>query len=101
MQQLFAASLGFGAVLFLTGHARGAECAARDAVLASLAERYGETRQAAGLASNGALIEVHASRETGTWTITATFASGETCLVASGADFGWLSDAPPPAGQPA
>lgn len=101
MQQLFALSLGFGAVLFLTGHARGAECAARDTVLESLSERYGEIRQSAGLASNGALVEVHASPETGTWTITATLASGVTCLVASGENFEQLSETPPPSGHPA
>lgn len=101
MQQLFALSLGFAAVLFLAEQADSAECAPRDQVLMALAERYGEAREAVGLASNGAVIEVYASSATGTWTITATLASGVTCLVASGQNFERLSKAPPPAGHPA
>ena len=99
MQQLFALSLGFAAVLFLAENAQGAECAPRDQVLAALAERYGEARQAVGLASNGAVVEIHASGATGTWTITATLANGVTCLVASGQDY--EADPIPPPGKPA
>ena len=36
---------------------------------------------------NNAVVEVFASSDTGTWTITVTNASGVTCLVASGQAF--------------
>lgn len=59
-------------------------CGQRDAVLKKLAKSYGETRQSAGLGNGNALIEVFASDETGTWTITVTKPDGTTCLMASG-----------------
>ena len=49
-----------------------------------LATAYGESRQSIGLGANNAVIEVFASTETGTWTITVTSPAGMTCLVASG-----------------
>lgn len=70
-------------------------CAPRDIVVTRLAERYGETRQSIGLGANNTVIEVFASEETGTWTITATEASGVTCLMASGQSFETLAEALP------
>lgn len=70
-------------------------CAPRDVVLARLAETYGETRQSIGLGPNNQMIEVFASDATGTWTITATRASGMTCLVASGQAYETLAEALP------
>lgn len=69
-------------------------CAPRDVVLQRLEQDYGETRQSIGLASRGAMIETHASRETGTWTITVTMPNGITCLIASGQSFEALVDGP-------
>jgi len=84
---LFAASLGFGALLAATGpsfaQSSGA-CAMRHPVIERLAATYGETRQSIGLGANNQVVEVFASRETGTWTITVTNPNGLTCLVASG-----------------
>ena len=67
----------------------GAEelCASRDDVLRSLTEKYGESRQGVGLAHNRALMELFASSETGSWTITVTTPDGKTCLVATGQNF--------------
>ena len=76
-------------------------CAPRDTVVARLAEGYGETRQSIGLGANNAVIEVFASAETGTWTITVTSARGVTCLVASGQAFETLAEALPPKGSDA
>jgi hypothetical protein len=59
-------------------------CAPRDRVLAQLDTRYGESRQSIGLGSDNSVIEVFASPDTGTWTITVTLPDGTTCLVASG-----------------
>ncbi|WP_138467348.1 hypothetical protein [Poseidonocella sp. HB161398] len=59
-------------------------CADRDDVLQRLSKSYGETRQSIGIGANNSLVEVFASDETGTWTITVTMPDGMTCLIASG-----------------
>ncbi|KUF12657.1 hypothetical protein [Pseudoponticoccus marisrubri] len=76
-------------------------CAPRAAVVERLAITYGETRQSMGLGSNNAVMEVFASPESGSWTITVTLTNGMTCLVASGQAFEELADALPPKGDPA
>lgn len=81
-----AASVPGGAV------AQTANCAPRDVVAQRLAETYGETRQSAGLAANGAVVEVYASGRSGSWTITVTAPAGLTCLVASGRAFETVTD---------
>lgn len=88
-QQFLALSLGLGALILATQHAfaQGANCADRDTVVDRLANSYGETRQSIGLAPNNSVVEVFASSETGTWTITVTNPRGVTCLVASGSAF--------------
>jgi hypothetical protein len=73
-------------------------CAQRDMVIERLAERYGESRQSIGMAANNSVVEVFASLETGTWTITVTLPDGTTCMVASGQSFERLDEAPTPAG---
>jgi hypothetical protein len=62
-------------------------CADRAMVIAQLADRYGESRQAIGLSNSNRVLEVYASPETGTWTITLTQPGGPTCLVAAGQGF--------------
>ena len=59
-----------------------------------LQDSYGETRQSLGLpfGANNSLVEVFASDETGTWTITVTMPNGKTCLVASGQAFEALDE---------
>lgn len=81
--------------------AQGRNCGPREAVVTRLAEGYGETRQSMGLGANNAVIEVFASDETGSWTITVTQANGLTCLVASGQGFEQLAEALPPKGDDA
>lgn len=76
-------------------------CAPRDAVVERLASKYGETRQSMGLGSNNAVMEVFASPESGSWTITVTMTNGMTCLVASGQAFEELAEALPIEGDPA
>lgn len=73
-------------------------CAPRDAVIDRLAEGYGETRQSIGLGANNAVVEVFASDETGTWTITVTTPNGLTCLVASGQSYETLAETLPAPG---
>ena len=94
-QQLFALSLGFGGLILATHHAfaqTNPQCAERDTVVAELASRYGETRHGIGIAANNAVMEVFASTETGSWTITVTLANGMTCLMASGQDYEALAE---------
>jgi len=93
-KKLLTLSLGIAAILLSTQNAfsQNANCAERAAVVSRLAQTYGETRQSMGLAANNAVIEVFASEETGTWTITVTTSEGLTCLVASGQAFEELAE---------
>jgi hypothetical protein len=94
-QDILALGLGVGAILLTAGqlHAQGAaRCADRAAVVQRLTESYGETRQSIGLASDRQVVEVFASDETGSWTITVTMANGMTCLVAAGRGFERLEE---------
>ncbi|XDA97782.1 hypothetical protein AB1M95_16960 [Sulfitobacter sp. LCG007] len=75
--------------------AQSRNCAPREAVVDRLATGYGESRQSMGLGSNNAVVEVFASDETGTWTITVTTPNGLTCLVASGQSYETLAEAKP------
>lgn len=70
-------------------------CGPREAVIDRLAHGYGETRQSMGLGANNAVVEVFASKETGTWTITVTTPHGLTCLVASGQSYEPVTEALP------
>ncbi|MEM9426645.1 MAG: hypothetical protein AAGA06_08070 [Pseudomonadota bacterium] len=80
--------------------AQGQNCGARDLVLDRLATKYGETRQSIGMAPKGRVVEVFASLETGTWTITITLPNGFTCLMASGQNFENLDEHLAPVGDP-
>lgn len=76
-------------------------CGPRDTVVERLADGYGETRKSMGLGSNNSIVEVFASSETGTWTITVTTPNGLTCLVASGQAFEELVEVLPAQGNDA
>jgi len=92
--------LGFGLLIMAATHADAQNnCAARETVIQRLAERYGETRQALGLAQQGAVIEMFASETSGSWTITVTMPNGTTCLVASGQAYEELAEALSPQGD--
>ncbi|MCU4651230.1 hypothetical protein N8I71_00180 [Roseibacterium sp. SDUM158016] len=71
-----------------------AACGARQQVVDHLRTRYGETLRGMGLSADNRIIEVYASEETGTWTITVTSVSGITCLIASGEHFETMARAP-------
>lgn len=94
MSKLLSALLlsGLAATCPLAPPAAAAQCAQRDSVVARLEGTYGESRRGVGLAGdNGGVIEVFASDETGTWTITVTLPSGMACLLASGQN--WVAGA--------
>jgi len=70
-------------------------CAEHAMVVERLASGYGETRQSIALGSDNSVVEIFASLETGSWTITMTRAGGPTCLVASGQSFQMLNETLP------
>ncbi len=84
-------------------HAGTPVCAERLTIVDRLADQYGETRQAIGLASASQIVEIFASDETGSWTITVTRPDGMTCLIAAGQHFEELDEELTPAvsGDPA
>ncbi|MDQ1847585.1 hypothetical protein Q9299_04725 [Gemmobacter fulvus] len=97
---LFALSLGFAGVILATHAGHAATCAPRDALLAKLADHYGERRQALGLADNRMMMELFAS-DTGSWTMAFTGADGITCLVATGQAYEGIPAPLPAKGDPA
>lgn len=80
-----------------TARAETATCAERAELVTHLAQRYGETRQAIGLSSSTQVVEIFASDETGTWTITVTRPDGVACMVAAGQNFEKLDEELTPA----
>ncbi len=85
----------------LASPSAASNCAPREMVVEKLASKYGESRQSMGLGANNAVVEVFASEETGTWTITVTSVHGMTCLVASGQAYEALADVLPTEGNDA
>lgn len=75
-----------GAVMAGEAVAEEVRCGARSAVISALVERFGESRRAIGLDTRG-IVEVFASAETGSWTVTITLPDGRTCLLAAGQHF--------------
>lgn len=75
--------------------AQARNCGPRELVVARLAEKFKESRQSMGLGANNQVMELFASDETGSWTITVTMPNGLTCLVASGQAFEPLTEALP------
>jgi len=104
MKTMLRMTIGLGVMVLAAGQiaAEGRQnCAPRALVLERLADKYGETRQSVGLGTNNAVVEVFASTDSGSWTITVTMPNGLTCLVASGQSFEALAEALPPKGNDA
>ncbi len=97
-QRLFQMTMGLGLMVLAAQQvqAQTPNCAPRPDVLQRLAETYGETRRGIGMARQGTVMEVFASDETGTWTITVTLPNGLTCLVAAGEAYETLAEVLPP-----
>ena len=88
----------FLSICAASGASAEPNCGPRAAVIAHLGDNFGESRQSIGMGQEGRVIEVFASLETGTWTITVTLPNGTTCLVAAGDAFEMLAEAPTPRG---
>lgn len=83
-------------------HAQTARnCAERDKIVERLADKYGESRQALGLGAQGAMVEIFASEDSGSWTITVTMPNGATCLMATGQAYETLAEVLPTKGDDA
>lgn len=76
-----------GAICLSATAASAQVCGERDKVLTRLSENFGETRRSLGLGANNGVVEIFASDETGSWTITVTMPDGRMCLVASGQSY--------------
>ena len=61
-------------------------CAARNEIVRTLREQFGEKPVAHGLADSGVLAEIFSGPQ-GTWTIVATTPNGVSCLIGSGQSF--------------
>jgi hypothetical protein len=64
--------------------ATAAACDDHAEVARLLGAKYQEAPVSLGLQSNGYLLEVFSSRQTGTWTIVSVAPDGEACVVAAG-----------------
>lgn len=90
------------AMMILAGSAAVAQqnCAPRTPSVQMLQNDYGESPVARGLSQGGAVFEVFANPETGSWTITVTRPDGILCLVASGGFFETEGLVSPVTGEP-
>ena len=84
---LLGAALAASCLTATAAQAQSRNCADHAMVVERLATGYGESRQSIGIGADGTVVEIFASLDTGTWTITVTRAGGPTCLVASGEAF--------------
>ena len=86
---LFQKTLASSLVLFAAGifaadvQAQEVQCSPRNDAIRILTDDFGETRRAMALDNRG-IVEIYASAETGTWTVTLTTPAGRTCLLAAG-----------------
>ena len=72
-------------------------CSNRAQVLEQLSAEYAESVVARGLTVRGAMLEITATSDGGTWTIIVTVPGGPTCLVAAGD--GWQTVEQKPRGR--
>ena len=99
--QMFALSFGLAAMLAAADIAHGApQCDRRETLTALLADRYGETRRALGIAGGAAVMELYAADTTGTWSMTLTMPDGRMCLMASGSNYETVTEDLPAKGSP-
>lgn len=85
----FALGAALVALLMTAAHAQAdmPQCSNREAIVAYLEKKYGETPVSIGVTRNGGLVEVLSTDGGGTWAIIVTNARGWSCLVAAGE--GW------------
>ncbi|WP_210528004.1 hypothetical protein [Rubellimicrobium arenae] len=72
--------------------AQDAQCSDHEVMARHLAENWGESRKSIALDAADSVVELYASEETGTWTLTVTSPGGPTCMIASGHAFEMTPD---------
>jgi hypothetical protein len=92
--------LAVAAALAAPASAQTAHCSTREHVIGHLADRFGEARQSIGLAAGNRIVEMFASPDTGTWTLTMTTPDGRTCIIGAGQAWERVEEDVTPAGQP-
>ncbi len=73
----------------------GRVCHEHAQLVKALADRYREVPVAIGLQTDGQLVQVFASSETGTWTILVTRPGGTSCILSAGRHYD-QHELPPP-----
>ncbi|SIO20501.1 hypothetical protein [Vannielia litorea] len=94
-KRIVSAALVFGAAALAPPHASAqtqAFCLDRDQMVAQLQLRFGETLHGGGLQGPSRLLELWASKETGSFTLLGTRPDGISCVLATGTD--WHSALP-------
>lgn len=87
----------FGANAAMTTDAEArANCKQRDQLVATLSQKYKESRRGYGLSNKYQVLELYAS-DNGTWTAVVTTPDGKSCIVAAGE--AWTEQKPIPAGE--
>ncbi|WGF87011.1 hypothetical protein [Marinivivus vitaminiproducens] len=78
------ALLMLGATPALADDTPSGPCLAYDQAIAHLSRQYAETPIGLGLKTDGDLLQIFASRKTGTWTVLSIRPDGTSCVVAAG-----------------
>jgi hypothetical protein len=93
-RMIYLMSFGIGAAMIgaTQTQAQTRTCADHGQIVERLAHHYGETRQSIGLSHDNMIVEIFASSDTGSWTITVTQAGGQTCLVAAGQAYQYVNE---------
>ena len=81
---LAAAALAAISISTAQAQAQPPACVKRVDLIKHLSNKYHEAPAAVGLADNGSLLEVFASKSGETWTVTVTMPNGISCMVATG-----------------
>jgi hypothetical protein len=74
-------------------------CGPYELLVNNLQTKYKESRQIRGLASNGMVVEMFASLETGSWTAVQTAPNGIACIVSAGEAFTFVNEELPAEGE--
>jgi hypothetical protein len=95
MMMLLRSTLLALAVTAGAAQAQTQNCSDHADMVRHLAEGWGESRQSIALDAGNSVVELFASPETGTWTLTVTAAGGPTCMIASGHSWEQLAETLP------
>ena len=80
---LLFACLVWGSAAF----SQSVNCAPREEIATALLDRFSESQIAIALSADNRLIELFASSNSGSWTLTATDSQGNTCILLFGEAF--------------